>query len=76
MMDQPNNIDENENWDKCPKCGSPVLLNPETGMAENCSNCESQASATGGWIGLWFITLLVLGVVALVYFSIQILFGF
>lgn len=75
-MDQPNNIDENENWDKCPKCGSPVMLDPETGRAENCSNCESQASLTGGWLGLGFIALLVLGMIALVYFSIQILFGF
>ncbi|WP_146447655.1 hypothetical protein [Bythopirellula polymerisocia] len=67
--------DNNENWGKCPKCGSPVLIDPVTSQMEPCSNCLSEASPVGlltGTVGI----LLALVVVALVlFFSLRLLLG-
>jgi len=64
----------NENWDSCPLCGAPVMIDPETGKREACGQCASRKSATSGWLGLWFIILFFLGSAAILYFSIRMLF--
>ena len=64
----------NENWDRCPVCGAPVMIDPQTGQPEECSSCVSRKSAATGWLGIWFIILLFLGTAAILYFSIRMLF--
>lgn len=65
----------NDNWGKCPKCGSPILIDPVTSQMEACSNCESVASPVGFFAGGLGI-LLVFAVVALVlFFSLRLLLG-
>ncbi len=52
----------NENWGQCPKCGSPVLIDPNTNRAEPCANCASLASRTGLYAGAyWIVAGLVVG---------------
>jgi len=64
---------ENENWGECPKCGSPVLIDQETGQPQPCSNCASLASRSGGLLGGYFLLLLAVVVALLVYFCIRLL---
>lgn len=67
------NAERNDNWGQCPKCGEPVLIDPDTGKAEPCAACASLSSKQVGIMG---IVLLVMGIVAvggLVYFCIRIL---
>lgn len=65
----------NENWGKCPKCGSPLLIDPATSQMEACSNCVSEASPVGLFAGSIGI-LLGLAVVALIlFFSLWLLLG-
>ena len=61
----------NENWDQCPVCAAPVMINPQSGQSEECGECTSKKSSTAGWLGLWFICLLLLGAAAVLYFSIR-----
>ena len=75
MMNQSHAIDDNENWDKCPQCGSPVMKDPATGKTESCSNCESLASPTAGWFGGYFLFFFSIGIVVLVYYCIRLLFA-
>ena len=67
---------ENENWSKCPNCGSPLLVDPNTGKTEPCANCASQASAAGLYGGAFAILLGVVVVAILVIYGISLLFGF
>ncbi len=65
----------NENWGKCPRCGSPLLVDPQTEKAEPCANCASQKSA-GGLLGGTFAIVLGLVVIAiLVIYGISLLLG-
>ena len=64
----------NENWDQCPVCAAPVMINPQSGQLEDCGECTSKNSSTAGWLGIWFIFLLVLGGAAVLYFSIRTIF--
>ena len=41
----------NENWGQCPKCGSPVLIDANTGRTEQCGTCAALASRTGLYVG-------------------------
>jgi|TARA_B100000959_G_C14880441_1_gene582293 hypothetical protein len=75
MTKQPNLGEGNENWEKCPKCASPVMIDPETGHAEVCSRCKSLASPTVGWLGGYFIFFVVAGIIALVCYCIHLLFS-
>ena len=50
----------NDNWDKCPACGAPVMVDPQTSEREDCGQCASRQSSTPGWLGFWFILLLIL----------------
>ena len=54
--------DSNENWSKCAICGSPVLINPDSGQLEACGECAAQTSPRGLQAGMLGI---MLGVVAL-----------
>ncbi len=75
MTEQPNLSEGNENWGKCPKCGSPVMIDPETGDAEVCSRCESLASSTVGWLGGYFFVFVVAAIIVLVCYCIHLLFS-
>jgi hypothetical protein len=63
---------DNENWGQCPKCGSPVLLDPVTGQPEACSNCTAKKSSVWLYLGGLAVTAGVLGIVYLVYFCITV----
>ena len=65
----------NENWGKCPKCGTPVLIDPETGRAEPCGNCASLASRSGLYTGLFWIVAGIAIVILIVYFCIRLING-
>jgi uncharacterized protein (DUF983 family) len=65
--------DNNENWGKCPKCGSPVLINPDTSEAEACSNCASAASKGGIYGGTLGIVIDLAVVALVVYLCIRLL---
>ena len=67
------NIEGNENWGVCPKCGEPVLRNAETGVAEPCANCESEASPEGGALGMGAIAVGVIAIAAVLYLCIKLL---
>ncbi len=56
--------DTNENWGVCPKCGSPVLIDPKTSVPEACSNCAAQASPWGLYMGT--ASILIAAVIVLV----------
>ena len=62
----------NENWGKCPKCGTPVLINPSTGKAESCATCATRRSP-GVALGALLTIAGVVAIVASVYFCIRIL---
>jgi hypothetical protein len=66
--------DNNKNWDACPKCGLPVLIDSTTGQAEACSNCNAKSSALGLYLGGIALILGAIGVVFLVYICIQMIF--
>jgi hypothetical protein len=66
---------ENENWRKCPNCGSPLLVDPATGKTEPCADCKSQASPFGLYGGMLVVGLGVIGVIALVIYGISLLLG-
>ena len=70
MVDQ-----ENENWTKCSRCGSPVLITPETHQLEACSVCATQSSQTSLFMGLTFFVIAAVVVSAIVYFCVQLLAG-
>jgi uncharacterized protein (DUF983 family) len=65
----------NENWRKCPQCGSPLLVNPQTGKTEPCANCASQKSTGGLFGGTFAIVLGVVVVAILVIYGISLLLG-
>ncbi|MEK6250207.1 MAG: hypothetical protein N2C12_18630 [Planctomycetales bacterium] len=65
--------DRNENWGECANCGSPVLINPDTGEAEACGKCVAEASPRGLQAGALSILLGVLVFGAVVYFCFRIL---
>ncbi len=67
--------DNNENWGKCPKCGSPVLIDPETSIPEPCSNCAANASPWGLYAGVIGILLAVVVFVVVLAICIRILLG-
>jgi hypothetical protein len=66
----------NENWGQCPKCGSPVLIDPSTGSAESCSNCATLASRVGLYAGVFWIVAGLAVVVLIVYFCVRPGIGF
>lgn len=62
----------NENWTKCPRCGSPVMISAETGEPEPCANCRSQSSPWGLYLG-GFAVIAGLGVIVyLIYIAIRV----
>ena len=63
----------NENWGECQQCGSPVMIDPETGQTQSCGNCESLASPVGGWLGGYLLAVILLCVAALIYFCVRLL---
>jgi hypothetical protein len=64
-------VGSNDNWGQCPKCGSPVLINPNTGRPEQCATCKSMKSRFGLFVGGYWI-ILGLAVVALIgYFCLR-----
>jgi hypothetical protein len=65
--------ENNPNWGQCPKCGSPVMIEPKTGVLQPCSNCLSLASRSGGLLGGYWLLVLLVGVAALVYFCVRML---
>ncbi len=65
--------DANENWGQCPKCGSPVLIDNNTGEAEPCSNCAALASRSGLYAGALWIVAGAAVVVLIVYFCVRLL---
>ena len=69
------NSSGNENWGTCPKCGSPVLIDPKTGWAGACSNCASLASRTGLYAGVYWIIAGLVVVGLTVYFCLRLLHG-
>ena len=50
------------------------MVDPQTALREECGQCASRKSSTAGWLGVWFIVLFLLGTVAILYFSIRMLF--
>lgn len=67
------NTESNENWGTCPKCGEPVLIDPNTGKMQPCATCASLADKPGiAMRAVWIIGGLV-AIVALVYLCIRIL---
>jgi hypothetical protein len=67
--------DSNENWGQCPKCGSPVLIDPSIGQAEPCGNCASLASRAGLYAGLFWIVAGLAVLVLVVYFCVRLING-
>jgi hypothetical protein len=67
--------DANENWGQCPKCGSPVLIDPSTGRAEPCGNCATLASRAGFYAGLFWILAGLAALVLVVYFCVRLING-
>ena len=65
----------NENWGKCPKCGSPVLIDPVTSQMEECSNCLAGASPVGLFAGSFGILLALVVVALVLFFSLRLLLG-
>jgi hypothetical protein len=65
----------NENWSKCPRCGSPLLVDPATGKTEPCANCRSHSSTGGLFGGMFAIALGVVVVVILLIYGISLLLG-
>ncbi len=66
-------VDNNENWGTCPKCGEPVLIDPDSGQAQPCANCASLASRGAGVMGIVLLLVGVVAIVGLVYFCIRML---
>jgi len=66
---------KNDNWGECPKCGSPVLIDPKTSAPEPCSTCASRASPWGLFMGSFGILFAVVVVALLLYVSIRMLLG-
>ncbi|MEM9660291.1 MAG: hypothetical protein AAF961_18155 [Planctomycetota bacterium] len=66
-------MEDNENWSVCPKCGAPVMINPATGALEPCAECASAASKDVGAMGIGAIAAGLALIVALVYFCLRIL---
>jgi uncharacterized protein (DUF983 family) len=64
---------DNPNWGKCPKCGAPVMIDPETGKLQACARCASAASPYSGALGIVFLLVGVAAIVGLVYLCIEIL---
>ena len=67
--------DANENWGQCPKCGSPVLIDPSIGRAEPCGNCGALASRAGLYAGLFWILAGLAVLVLVVYFCLRLING-
>jgi hypothetical protein len=65
----------NENWGQCPKCGSPVLIDPTTGRAEKCGNCAALSSRAGLYAGVYWIIAGVAVLVLVVYFCLRLING-
>jgi hypothetical protein len=63
----------NENWGQCPKCGSPTLIDPNTGRAEPCGNCTALASRAGLYGGVYWIVVGLVVVVLIVYFCLRLI---
>jgi hypothetical protein len=66
---------ENENWSKCPHCGSRLLVEPATGNVEPCANCKSLSSSGGLFSGMFALALGVAVVVVVVIYCITLLLG-
>jgi uncharacterized protein (DUF983 family) len=66
-------MEDNQNWGTCPKCGEPVLLDPKTGQAEPCATCASLASKSAGSAGMALLIAGVVALIGLVYFCVSIL---
>ncbi|MEQ8785269.1 MAG: hypothetical protein RIC55_03185 [Pirellulaceae bacterium] len=64
---------DNPNWGECPKCGSPVMIDPASGRLQACARCASAASPYSGVLGVFFLLLGLAAVVALVYFCIELI---
>jgi hypothetical protein len=64
---------DNPNWGKCPKCGAPVMIDPETGKPQPCAQCASAASPYSGTLGIVFLLFGLAAIVGLVYLCIEIL---
>lgn len=67
------NAENNENWGQCPKCGEPMLIDPNTGKTEPCAMCASLASKRVGVMGIGLLIAGIAAIVALVYFCVRIL---
>ena len=65
--------ENNENWGKCPKCGEPVLKDPETGTLEPCAACASHESQRVGAMGAVLLVAGVAALVGLVYLCVKVL---
>ena len=50
---------ENENFVPCPRCGTPVFVDPTTGQTEACSNCKSLKSPRPLQLGCLLTILLI-----------------
>ena len=67
------NTDNNENWAKCPACGEPVMIDPNTGKAEPCATCASLATKQVGVLGVGVLLAGAALVVGVVYYCLQLL---
>jgi hypothetical protein len=63
----------NENWGQCPKCGSPVLIDPNTGRTEPFGNCAALASRSGLYVGIYWIVAGLAVVGLIVYFCLRLI---
>ena len=71
---QNSEVPSNENWIACPKCGAPVFVNPETGAAEKCTNCDPKAVRLALAAGGPLLLMGLIAVVVLLAFAIWLLF--
>ncbi|HEX4412059.1 MAG TPA: hypothetical protein VH107_00430 [Lacipirellulaceae bacterium] len=66
------NLNQNENWGTCPRCGEPVLIDPVTHKAEPCATCASRKSP-GVAMGTLGVIAGIIAIAALAYLCIRIL---
>ena len=61
------------NWSECPRCGTPLLIDPKTNQIEPCANCESMVSPVAGALFGFFLVFIVTSMGYLIYYSIRML---
>ena len=61
----------NENWQDCPTCGAPVLVDPQSGRPDPCSSCAAKQSNVGLYLGGLALLIGLSGVAFLVYICIR-----